>query len=135
MEVDGDNYDYLNRHAEICIQLNLFEEASLTFKKSIILGDNRLIIHQALADVLHFIGDYNDACEVLICALEVFPNALELNYRLAGINFLLRKNKDALFFLEKGLKADVSYLNIMKGIFPEMFLKEEVITLVKKYNT
>jgi len=135
LEVDGDNYDYLNRHAEICIQLNLFEEASLTFKKSIILGDNRLIIHQALADVLHFIGDYNDACEVLICALEVFPNALELNYRLAGINFLLRKNKDALFFLEKGLKADVSYLNIMKGIFPEMFLKEEVITLVKKYNT
>ena len=133
LEVNADNSDFLNRYAEINIQLNLFEEASQAFKKSIISGDKRLVIFLALSDVLHFIGEYNEVKDVLIDTLELFPNSYELHYRLAGIHFLLRNDKEAFLFLEKALKANLSYKKIADNIYPEMFLREDVTQLINKF--
>ena len=134
LEVDEDNSDYLNRFAEINIRLNLYEESALAFKKSIILGDNRLVIYLALADILHFIGDFEEVNDVLLDALKLFPKAAEIQYRLAGIYFILRKNKEALFFLEKGFKTNLSYKSVAEDIFPEMFLREDVLSLLAKFE-
>lgn len=135
LEVDGDNYDFLNRFAEINIKLNLFEEASKAFQKSILLGDKRLGVYIALTDVLHFIGDYNDALLVLIDAKEQYPNSVEVLYRLSGLSYLIRKENDAVFYLENALKMDYSYGTIIKELYPEMFAKESVKQLFDKFKS
>jgi len=135
LEVDNDNTDFLNRFAEINIRLNLFEEASLAFKKSIFLGDKRLVIYLALADILHFIGEFNEVNDVLLDTLKLFPNAAEVHYRLAGIYFILRKDTDAILFLEKALKLDFPYSAIADDIYPEMFLRDDVVELIAKFTS
>ena len=135
LEVDNDNTDFLNRFAEINIRLNLFEEASVAFKKSISLGDKRLVIYLALADILHFIGEFNEVNEVLLDTLKLFPESAEVHYRLAGIYFILRKETDAILFLEKGLKLNFSYQSIAEHIYPEMFLREDVKHLITKFSS
>ena len=135
LEVDSENTDFLNRFAEINIRLNLFEEAAMAFKKSIFLGDKRLVIYLALADVLHFIGEYNEVNDVLLDTLKLFPNAAEVHYRLAGIYFILRKEVDAILFLEKSLKLNFAYQSIAEHIYPEMFLRDDVKTLITKFES
>ncbi len=134
LEIDADNYDFLNRFAEINIKLNLFEEAAKAFQKSILLGDKRLAIYIAIADIFHFIGDYNDALQILLEAKHGYPNSAEIFYRLSGLNFLLRKESDAVFYLENALKIDFDYCEVIKDLFPEMFTKEVVKKLVDKFK-
>ena len=134
LEINNENCDFLNRFAEINIRLNLFEAAALAFKKSISYGDKRLVIYLALCDVLHFIGDFNDAKEVLVDSNKLYPKSSEIQYRLAGIYFILRKDDLALEFLEKSLKIDFNYKNLIKDVYPEMFLRNDVIKLISKYK-
>lgn len=134
LDIDSENCDYLNRYAEICIQLNLYEESALAFKESILKGDKRLAVYLALADILHFIGDFNDVRDVLLDALMIYPDSVEIYYRLGGVYFLLRDNNRALLFLEKGLKVNLSYKETAKDIFPNMFLRPEVINLIAKLS-
>ncbi len=133
LDVDATNTDFLNRYAEISIRLNLFEEAVVAFRESINLGDERLVIFMALADLLHYIGEYNDAKDVLIQAAKKYKNAIEIEYRLAGIHFLLHEDQQAMAFLEKALQANLNYKKTAQDLFPEMFLRNEVIQLISKF--
>jgi len=135
LEVEEDNTDFINRLAEISIRLNLFEEATFAFVKSIELGDKRLHVYLALCDVLHFIGDYDQVKEVLMDASKLYPKNIEIYYRYAGIFFLLKNNKQAIFYLEKALKIDFEYKEVIQNIFPEMFLREDVKELITKFNS
>ena len=135
LDVDSDNSDYLNRYAEICVRLNLYEEAALAFKKSIINGDKRLVVYLALCDILHFLGDFNDAKVVLNDAITEFPNAAELFYRFAGILFLLRQDKEAFKNLELGLKKDSSYLEVATDIFHDVFSREDIKQFIAKHKS
>lgn len=135
LEVDSKNSTFINRFAEINIKLDLYEEAALAFKRSIELNDKRLVIYLALFDLLHFIGDYQDAKEVLENALVLFPNSVEIETRLAGIHFDLHEDKKALLFLEKAIINDISYKEIMEDFFPKKLLRNDVIQLIEKYNT
>ncbi len=132
LDISPNNTDFLNRLAEVYIKLNLFEEASLAFHKSIENGDKRLIVFLSLSDTLHFLGEYDDSCNVLFQALNNHPNAMEIYYRLAGNYFILKKDNEALNFLEKALKNNPSYKNKIEELFPEMFLRMDVVNLLAK---
>ncbi len=134
LEVDGENYDFLNQFAEINIHLNLFEEASKAFQKSIQLGDKRLEVYLAFTDTLHFIGDYDDALQNLFEAEKIYTESAEIYYRLGGICNLLRKNDAVILYVEKALKLDYSYRNIIEELYPEMYKNDAVIKLLKKFN-
>ena len=134
LEIEPENTEFLNRFAEISIKLNLFEEAAMAFKRSIIFGDGRLVIYLALCDVLHFVGEYEEVKDTLISAVEFHPDSYQVYYRFAGINFLLRKDSEALIVLGKALKMNFEYLETASNIFPEMFLREDVKQLIAKFE-
>lgn len=134
LEIDPNCKDYLNLFAEVNIKLNLFEEAAKAFQESILLGEENLEIFLALTDVLHFIGEYQDALEIIKKAKEQFGDLSEINYRLSGIHFLLRNDNKGLFYLENALKLDFAYFETMKVLFPNVFEKETVKRLIAKFN-
>lgn len=134
LSIDEENYLYWHKLAEINLKLNLFEEAGQAYYKCIGLSDDRLEVFIALADVLLFIGEFEEAVQVLLDAKEKYKNHFEITYRLAGLFFIIQKDKDGLLFLEKSLKLDFEYHHIIKEIFPTVFSKKEVILLVQKFN-
>lgn len=134
LEVDPNNTIFLNQFAEVNIKLNLFEEAAKAFQKSIELGEINLEIYLALTDVLNFIGDYDDSFENMSNALIKFGDLAEIMYRLSGIYFLLRNDKEGLICLETSLKIDLDYFYVVKELFPVVFEKDCVKKLIEKFN-
>ncbi len=132
LQIDNKNAAYWSRFAEVNIKLNLFEEAANAFQKCIELEDYRLDIFVALIDVLHFLGDYNDALRVLKKAKSFYTDFAEIEYRLSGMNFLVQDDKKGLRYLKNALKLDYEYHLIMKELYPSVFDKEPVIALLKK---
>lgn len=132
--IDEENNLYWHKFAEINLNLNLFEEAVKAYYKCIGLKDDRLEVYLALADVLHFLGEYHEASRVLLDAREMYKDQVEISYRLAGLFFLVQKEKEALFFLETGLKADFSYLDEVKTLFPSFFEKPEVQAMIARFK-
>lgn len=135
LSIDEENNIYWQKLAEINLNLNLFEEASNAYFKCIELQDGRLEMFIALADVLHFLGEYKDAIKVLLDAREKYKNHAEITYRLAGLYFVTQKDSEAFFFFENSLNIDYEYHNIIKDMFPTFFERQEIIQLLKKYNT
>lgn len=134
LSIDEDNYLYWHKYAEINLKLNLFEEAAQAYYKCIGLQDDRLEVYVALADVLHFVGEFEEAIQVLLDAQEKYKKQPEITYRLAGLFLIVQKDKDGFLFLEKSLKMDFEYHQVIKDIFPTVFSREEVSSLVKKFS-
>lgn len=135
LSIDEENNLYWHKFAEINLNLNLFEEASRAYYKCIGLQDDRLEVYIALADVLHFLGEFHEAIQVLFDANENYKDDAEITYRLAGLHFLIQKDKEGFFFLEKSLKNDFEYQSVIKKMFPTVFARKEVNYLVQKYNS
>ncbi len=135
ISIDEENNVYWHKFAGINLNLNLFEEASKAYYKCIELEDDRLDVYVALADVLHYLGEFSEAIEILVDASKKYKDHAEITYRLAGLFFLSKTNKEGFFFLEKSLKIDFEYHKIIKDIFPTVFTSEEVISLVQKFKT
>ena len=133
LSIDEENYLYWHKFAEINLKLNLFEEASRAYYKCIGLKDERLEVYIALVDVLHFLGEFHEAIQVLLDAREKYNDPVEITYRLAGLHFLIQKEKEGFFFLEKSLKTDLEYLNVMKELFPTVLARQEVDSLIQKF--
>jgi tetratricopeptide (TPR) repeat protein len=134
LSIDEENNLYWHKFAEINLKLNLFEEASRAYYKCIGLNDDRLEVYLALADVLHFLGEYHESIQVLLDAREKYVEVVDLTYRLAGLHFLIQKNIEGFFFLEKALETDIEDLNILKEIFPTVIARKEVNQLIQKYK-
>jgi len=132
--IDEENNLYWHKFAEINLRLNLFEEASRAYYKCIGLQDERLEVYVALADVLHFLGEFHEAIQVLLDAKDKYKEVVEINYRLAGLYFLTQKDIEGFDLLEKALKTDIEYLDIIKEIFPTVLARKEISYLVLKYN-
>lgn len=132
LQIDNESAAYWSRFAEVNIKLNLFEEAANAFQKCIGLEDYRLDIFVALIDVLHFLGEYQDALKVLKKAKSLYADFAEIEYRLSGINFLVQDEKKGFRYLKNALKLDYEYHLIMKELYPSIFDKEAVKSLMAK---
>ncbi len=129
-----DSYSiYWMRYAEINLKLNFYEEATKGFQKCLDLEDYSLDIFIALTDVLHFIGEFTDAIEVLKKAKIMYDDFAEIEYRLSGLHFLIQQEKQGLKLLESALKIDYDYHKIIKELYPSVFDLESVQKLILKY--
>ena len=122
------------RFAEINLKLNLFEEAARAYYKCIGLEDDRVEVYLALADVLHFLGDFHEAIVVLLDARETYKDQVEITYRLAGLHFLVQKEKEGLYFFELSLKSDIEYLELAEELFPTVIELDSVQLLITKFK-
>ncbi len=134
LSIDEENNLYWHKFAEINLKLNLFEEAARAYYKCIGLQDDRLEVYLALADVLHFLGEFHEAVRVLLDAREVYKDQAEISYRLAGLHFLVQKEKEGMFFFENALKSDYDYLEVFKELFPILMDHKEVRTMVSRFK-
>jgi tetratricopeptide (TPR) repeat protein len=100
------------------LKLNLFEEAVSGYKNCLTLNDDDITIYIALVDVLLFLGDFNEALSTLFKAQRIYKDFAEIEYRLAGIFFILNKEKFGKKHLIDALKIDFEYHSILNELFP-----------------
>ncbi|PHR74202.1 MAG: hypothetical protein COA67_01580 [Lutibacter sp.] len=135
LSIDDSNTLYWRMYSEICLKLNLFEEAASGFYSCIDNGDDNLDIYLGLSDVLNFIGEFDDSLLVMSKAIEIFPHYAEVEYRIACLCYVLGKNADGKKFLQRALKTDYEYHTVMKEIFPAVFELNAVKIVITKFGS
>ena len=130
LKIDEDNAAYWRRYAEIQLKLNFFEEAVTGFENCLALKDNAIEIYVGLTDVLSFLGEFDDAISVLFRAQKTYKNFAEIEYRLAGLFFILNKEKYGYNHLIAGMKIDYEYHVILKEIYPTVLDNKKVQKLI-----
>lgn len=134
IKIDEENTNYWRRYAEIKIKLNFFEEAVSGLERCLALKDNALEIYVALTDVLSFLGEFNQAITVLFNAQKIYKDFAEIEYRLAGLFFVLNKEKYGFNHLIAAMKIDYEYHIILNELFPTVYDSEKIQKLLKDYK-
>ncbi|MFY9242853.1 MAG: tetratricopeptide repeat protein [Polaribacter sp.] len=134
LKIDEDNPLYWRKYAEIKIKLNFYEEAVTGFEKCLALNDDELEIYIGLTDVLSFLGEFNDAVNILFKAQKIYKNFAEIEYRLAGLFFVLNKEKYGFNHLIAAMKIDYDYHVILKELFPTVFDNKNVQKLLVDFK-
>lgn len=132
LAIDESNTLYWRMNAEINLKLDFYEESAKAFYSCLEYDDTDLDIFVGLADVLNFIGDFDEAIKVLTRAKRIFPKHTEIEYRLGCLYFVLGDDIKGEKFLKEGLKSDYGYHSIFKEIYPAVFGLDVVKNLVSK---
>lgn len=134
IEIDENNTLYWRKYAEINLKLNYFEESIEAFQRCILLKDYDLAIWVGLADVLCFLGDFEDALKNLLKAKTYFKDFSEIDYRLAGLYFNLKNNKKGEEHLQQALTVDFEDQSILKELFPVVYKMPIVKDLIDNFK-
>jgi len=134
LKIDDNNTLYWRRYSEIKIKMNFYEEAVIGFEKCLELRDDAIEIYVSLADVQSFLGDFNDALTTLFQAQKIYKNFAEIEYRLAGLFFILNKNKYGFNHLIQGLQIDYDYHVILKELYPTVLEDAQIKSLLINYK-
>jgi tetratricopeptide (TPR) repeat protein len=70
-----------------------------------------------LVDILQFLGEFESAIQTLLQACEYFPEAYEIEYRLAGLYFMLTDNTKAKFHLSNGMRLNFENYILLEDLF------------------
>lgn len=134
LRIDDANPMYWQKYSSINLKLNFFEETVKGYKKCIELGDVDLEFFTALSDVQLFLGDFNDALKTVFDAQKIYKDFAELEYRLAGLFFILNKENYGRGHLINGMKIDYEYHIIIKELYPTVFDNVKIQQLLKNYK-
>lgn len=131
INIDSENVIYWKLYAHINMRLNLYEEAERGFKKTLELGNYELSTWISRGDLLLKLGEPEAAVYNFEQAVEFYPENAELEYRLAGLYFILNETDKGSFHLKNGLKYNSEYTFILDELFPEVCHKTQVKNLLK----
>jgi hypothetical protein len=87
-----------------------------------------------LADVLSFLGEFNDALRVVLEAQKTHKDFAEVEYRLVGLFFVLNKEKYALTHLISAMKIDYDYHTILNELYPIAYENTKIQKLLTAYK-
>ena len=132
IHIDEKNHAYWIKYADINLKLNLFEEASRGFYKCLELEYFTLEVFVALTDVLHFLGDFEDAINILLRAKDFYEDFVEIEFRLAGLYILNQQESEGLLILEHSLSIDYDQHNIIKELYPSVLEIDSVRNLLDR---
>lgn len=133
INIDEENVLYWKRYAKINHRLKFFEEAEHGYRKSLELGNYELETWITRCDILIKLGEYNPAIKNLLQASEFYPETAEIEYRLAGLYFSLNESDKGHFHLKNALKIDAEYVIIIEELFPKLFKRKSIRSLISKY--
>ena len=122
------------RYSEIKLKLNFFEEAVKGFEMCLSLKDEDINVFIALVDVLTFVGEFNAALNTLIKAQKVHKNFAEIEYRFAGLFWVLNKQKFGIEHLIKAMNIDYDYHIILKELYPSVYFNESIQKLITDFK-
>lgn len=131
ISIDADNVLYWKRYAKINKRLKFYEEAENGYRKALELGNYELETWLSRCDILIELGEYNPAVKNLFQAVEFYPEAPEIEFRLAGLFFTLGEDEKGHYHLENGLRTEPEYEIILEELFPYAYAKKSVIEKLK----
>jgi len=131
LNIDSENVIYWKLFSQINMRLNYFEEAERGFKRTLELGNYELSTWLSRGDLLIKIGEPEAAIYNFEQAIEFYPENAEIEYRLAGLYFLLNNYDKGAFHLKNGLKLNPEYAFILDELFPKVYNKQHVKNLLK----
>ena len=134
LQIDEENAMYWRMYAKINLHLNFYEETVKGFHKCLDLNDNSLEIFVGLADVLLFLGDFDDALKIMVKAKNFFKAFAEIEYRLCGLFMIAGEEKYGLLHLKNGLAIDAEYSGIVRELYPTVFESDIVQTIIANYR-
>lgn len=134
LKIEEDNSLYWRQYAEINLKLNFYQEAVTGFEKCLSLKDDALENYIDLADVFSFLGEFNDAITILIKAQKKYKKAAEIEYRFAGLFFLMNKEKYGFTHFIEALKIDFESHLVLKEQFPIVFENKKVQQLLRDFK-
>jgi tetratricopeptide (TPR) repeat protein len=135
LHIDNQNRFYWKRYASINKELNFFEEAEFGYRKAVEFGDYQLDTWLFWVDLLQFLGEFDSAITTLLQAAEYFPEAFEIEYRLAGLYYMLLETEKGQFHLSNGLRLSFKNHTLIQELFPVVWLQKKVQNQIKKYPT
>lgn len=133
INIDGENVLYWKRYARINNKLQQLEEAERGYRRSLELGNYELDTWIKRCDILIDLGEYEAALQNLLQAVEFYPETAEVEYRMAGLYFMLHKAEEGYFHLNNGLKLDHEYYIIIEELFPSIFERKSVKDKIKTH--
>ena len=132
LEIDNQNSTYWKRYATINGAMNFFEEAEFGYRKAVEFGDTELDTWLFWVDILQFLNEFDSAIIALLQASEFFPESFEIEYRLAGLYFMLTDDKKGIFHLSNGLRLSHDNRFILEEFFPVVWARKKVQNYMDK---
>lgn len=133
LSIDNENKQYWKRYATLNRQMNFHEEAELGYRKAVEYGDTELDTWLFWVDTLQFIGEFDTAIKTLLQATEFFPESFEIEYRLAGLYFMLGEDKKGKFHISNALRLNGKNYQILQELFPVAWERRMVQNIIKKH--
>ena len=115
--------------------MNFFEEAEFGYRKAVEFGDTALDTWLFWVDILQFLGEFDTAIQTLLQATEFYPEEFEVEYRLAGLYFMLGDDKKGKFHISNGLRLNFKNHTILEELFPVVWTRKMVQNAINKYKT
>lgn len=133
LSIDNQNKRYWKRYASINRELNFYEEAEMGYRKAVEFGDTELDTWLFWVDTLQFMGEFDVAIKTLLQATEFFPESFEIEYRLAGIYFMLGEDKKGKFHISNALRLNGKNYHLLQELFPVAWQRRMVKNIIKKH--
>ena len=134
LAIDNQNRLYWKRYATINKQMNFFEEAEFGYRKAVEFGDTELDTWLFWVDILQFLGEFESAIQTLLQASEFYPEENEVEYRLAGLYFMIQDTTKAKFHLSNGLRLKFDNYILIEDLFPVVWTKKTVRNYIDKHK-
>ncbi|HAH55759.1 MAG TPA: hypothetical protein DCM02_10910 [Flavobacterium sp.] len=134
LSIDNQNRLYWKRYANINKQLYQFEEAEFGYRKAVEFGDYSLETWLFWVDILEYLGEFENAIQTLLQASEYFPEENEVEYRLAGLYFIIQETTKAKFHLSNGLRLNFDNYTILEDLFPVVWARKMVQNYIAKHK-
>ena len=134
LAIDNQNQMYWKRYATINKQMNFFEEAEFGYRKAVEFGDYQLDTWLFWVDILLFLGEFDSAIQTLLQATVYFPEENEIEYRLAGLYFMIQDKTKAKFHLSNGLRLNFDNYILMEELFPMIWEEKTVQNYIAKHK-
>jgi tetratricopeptide (TPR) repeat protein len=134
LAIDDQNRTYWKRFATINKTLNLYEEAELGYRKAVEFGDENLDTWLFWVDILQVLGEYETAVMTMLQSTEFFPEEYQIEYRLAGMYFMLNDIEKGTFHLSSAMRLNFNNHTLLETLFPTVWTIKKVQSLIKKQN-
>src|SRR5690606_9995656 len=132
INIDGENPLYWKKAATIYLALDNLDDADFAFKQAVYPGHYELETWKQWAEVLRRMGDLDSTIQILIQAIEFYPESALLHYRLAGAFALKDNGAEGMKYLGKALGLDPDKLSLFEKEFPGSAQLEWVRSAVSK---
>lgn len=134
INIDSENVNYWKRCAKINELMHLYMEASFAYRKTLELGNYELQTYLSWSDMMLENYEYDTAVDYLLQALEFYPDHADLEYRLAGMYYMLKEESNGTYYLKKALEHNFEDKETLELLFPDIYNQKPVKNIISSFK-